>query len=69
MLPAQLIVKSFNVCALSSGLDGSEDNNIACIKHGPCQDLLSRLQAASLDKDQADPSQNGTLERRTSMNF
>ena len=55
MLPVQLIVKSFKVCALSSGLDGSEDNNIACVKHGPCQYLLSRLQAASLDENQTDP--------------
>ena len=39
-LPRELIQKSFVSCALSTKLDGTEDGSIACIKHGPCQDLL-----------------------------
>ena len=44
-LPSEIIVKSFKVCALSSSLDGSEDGQLMCIKHGPCGDLLERLQS------------------------
>ena len=51
MLPTKLIIKSFKVCALSSALDGSEDNEIMCIKHGPCQSLLSRLESTAHDED------------------
>ena len=38
-LPDDLIRKSFKVCALSSSLDGSEDNELMCIKHGPCENF------------------------------
>ena len=52
-LPGDLIRKSFKVCALSSSLDGSEDNELMCIKHGPCEELLSRLQ--SIEEEDIDP--------------
>ena len=52
-LPDDLIRKSFKVCALSSSLDGSEDNELICIKHGPCEELLSRLQ--SIEEENIDP--------------
>ena len=53
LLPGDLIRKSFKVCALSSSLDGSEDNELMCIKHGPCEELLSRLQ--SIEEEDIDP--------------
>ena len=52
-LPDDLIRKSFNVCALSSSLDGSEDNELMCVKHGLCEGLLSRLQ--SIEEEHIDP--------------
>ena len=52
-LPDDLIRKSFKVCALSSSLDGSEDNELMCIKYGPCEELLSRLQ--SIEEEDVDP--------------
>ena len=52
-LPDDLIRKSFKVCTLSSSLDGSEDNELMCIKHGPCEELLSRLQ--SIEEEDIDP--------------
>ena len=52
-LPDDLIRKSFKACALSSSLDGSEDNELMCIKHGPCKELLSRLQ--SIEEEDIDP--------------
>ena len=52
-LPDDLIRKSFKVCALSSSLDGSEDNELMCIKHGPYEELLSRLQ--SIEEEDIDP--------------
>ena len=52
-LPDDLIRKSFKVCALSSSLDGSEDNELMCIRHGPCEELLSRLQ--SIEEEDIDP--------------
>ena len=54
-LPAEVIKKSFKVCALSSNLDGSEDDQITCIKHGPCQSLLPRLQAFHQEQEETDP--------------
>ena len=48
-LPEDIIKKLFKVCALSTSLDGAEDAEIMCIKHGPCQNLLQRLQASQLD--------------------
>lgn len=50
-LPEDIIKKSFKVCALSTSLDGAEDVEIMCIKHGPCQNLLQRLQASQLDDE------------------
>ena len=35
-LPTDVIIRSFKVCALSTNLDGSEDDQIVCIRHGPC---------------------------------
>ena len=52
-LPDDLIRKSFKVCAPSSSLDGSEDNELMCIKHGPCEELLIRLQ--SIEEEDIDP--------------
>ena len=54
-LPAEVIKRSCKVCALSSNLDGSEDDQITCIKHGPCQSLLPRLQAFHLEEEEIDP--------------
>lgn len=54
-LPEDIIKKSFKVCALSTSLDGAEDAEIMCIKHGPCQNLLQRLQASQLDDEDDDP--------------
>lgn len=53
-LPAEVIRKSFKVCALSSNLDGSEDDQITCIKHVPCQSLLPRLQAFRQEEEETD---------------
>ena len=39
------------VCALSDNLDGSEDNEIIFIKHGPSDELLNRLQSIGEDVD------------------
>ena len=44
-LPAEVIKKSFKVCALSSNLDGLEDDQVMCIRHGPCKSLLPKLHA------------------------
>ena len=44
-LPKELIEKSFLSCAPSANLDGSQEESIACIKHGPCQELLQRLKS------------------------
>ena len=54
-LPADIIKKSFKVCALSNSLDGAEDDQIMCIKHGPCQNLLQKLQASQVDDEEFDP--------------
>ena len=72
-LPAEVIKKSFKVYALSSNLDGSEDDQITCIKHGPCQSLLPRLQAFHQEEEETDPfrvhycfrRRNGSRRRRT----
>ena len=48
-----MIRKSFKVYALSSSLDGSEDNELTCIKHGPCEELLIHLQ--SIEEEDIDP--------------
>ena len=45
-VPVEIIQKSFKVCALSCNLDGSEDEQLMCVKHESCQCLLPRLQAA-----------------------
>ena len=60
-LPAEVIKKSFKVCALSSSLDGSEDDQITCIKHGPCQSLLPRLQAFHQEEEETDPFECTTV--------
>ena len=60
-LPAEVIKKSFKVCALSSNLDGSEDDQITCIKHGPCQSLLPRLQAFHQEEEETDPYECTTV--------
>ena len=52
-LPDDLIRNSIKVCDLRSSLDGSEDNELMCIKHGPCEELLSRLQ--SIEEEDIDP--------------
>ena len=58
---AEVIKKSFKVCALSSNLDGSEDDQITCIKHGPCQSLLPRLQAFHQEEEETDPFECTTV--------
>ena len=42
-LPTDVITRSFKVCALSKNLDGSEDDQIVCIKLGPCQNLKVKV--------------------------
>ena len=43
-LSSETISKSFKACALTSAIDGSEDNNIHCLKEGqPCHSGLSML--------------------------
>ena len=54
-LPADIIKKLFKVCTLSTSLDGTEDDQIMCIKHGPRQNLLQWLQASQLDNEEGDP--------------
>ena len=54
-LQTDVITRSFKVCALSTNLDGSEDNQIVCIKHGPCQNLLEELKVGQLDDVGFDP--------------
>ena len=60
-LPAEVIKKSFKACALSSNLHGSEDDQITCIKHGPCQSLLPRLQAFHQEEEETDPFECTTV--------
>ena len=57
-LPRELIQKSFVSCALSTKLDGTEDGSIACIKHGPCQDLLQHLQNYEWNEENVNPFEN-----------
>ena len=62
-LPTEIIVKSFQVCALSSNLDGSEGNEIVCIKRRPCRSLLTKLRASDLKQEkEVDPFQTITEE-------
>ena len=53
-LATEGIRKSFKVCALSSNLDGLEDDQITCIKHCPCQSLLPRLQVFHREEKDTD---------------
>ena len=53
--PTSVSAFSFLSCALSANLDGSQDASIACIKHGPCQDLLQRLKNYDLSDEQVNP--------------
>ena len=39
----------------SSNLDGSEDDQITCTKHGPCQSLLPKSQAFHQEEEETDP--------------
>ena len=50
------------VCALSNSLNGTEDYQIMCIKHGPCQNFLQRLQASQLDSEEDHPFDAHILE-------
>ena len=54
-LLTDVITRSFKVCALSTNLDGSEDDQIVCIKHGLCQNLLEKLKVGQLDEVGSDP--------------
>ena len=63
MLPTEVIKKSFKVCALLSNLDGSEDDQIPCIKHGPCQSLLPILQAFHHEEEETDPFECTTVSK------
>ena len=54
-LSAETIQKSFKICVLSSSLDGSEEEDLMCIKHGPCQSLLPKLQAIRVYDEEIDP--------------
>ena len=45
--------KSCKMCGLSGALDSYEDDQIMCIKYGPCKDLLARLQG--LEESDIDP--------------
>lgn len=50
-LPKELIIKSFKNCALTTALDGSEDDQIHCFKpDGPIPDGLELLQQARLEE-------------------
>ena len=60
-LPAEVMKKSFKVCTLLSNLDGSEDDQITCIKHGPCQSLLTRSQAFDQDEEDTNPFECTTV--------
>ena len=42
------------VCALSSNLDGPDDDQIKCIEHGACQSLLPKLQAFHQEEEETD---------------
>ena len=44
-LPAEVIKKSFKVCALSSNLDGLEDDQVMCIRQKKKKSLLPKLHA------------------------
>ena len=61
-LPTDVITRSFKVCALSTNLDGSEDDQIVCIRHGPCQNLLENLKVGQLDDVGSDPFDVGVSE-------
>ena len=37
------IRRSFNICALTSSLNASDDDNVMCNKYGPCKDLIQYL--------------------------
>ena len=52
----------FKVCALSTSLDGTEDDKIMCIKHGPCQNFHQRLKASQLDNEEDEPFDAQILE-------
>ena len=60
-LPAEVIKKSFQLCALLSNLDGSEDDQITCIKHDPCQSLVTKLQAFYQEEEETDPFECTTV--------
>ena len=47
--------KVISILCFSANLDGSQDESIACIRHGPCQDLLQRLKNYDLSDDQVNP--------------
>ena len=53
-LPAEIIKRSFKICALSSSLNGSEDQDLMCIKLGPLESLLPKLQALGNQRDEVD---------------
>ena len=54
-LPTDVITRLFKVSALCTNLDPSEDDQIVCIKHGPCQNLLKKLKVGQLDDVGSDP--------------
>ena len=43
------------MCTLSSSLDGSEDEDLMCIKHGPSQSLPPKLQAVGVQDEEINP--------------
>ena len=40
------------MCLIPNSMDGIGEGQIMCIKHGPCQNLLQRLQASQLDNEE-----------------
>ena len=53
--PAKGIQKLCKLWAISSSLDGSEEGNIMCMKHGPSESLLPKLQAVPVQSEEIYP--------------
>ena len=63
-LPEDLMKKSSKVCALTNNLDRSEDKEMICIKHCPCdhKEPLSHMQSkGEEDVDPFDETKNDNV--------
>jgi hypothetical protein len=50
-LSPELLIKSFKSCALTIATDGSEDDEIHCLKNGqPCYPAMKQLRMACITK-------------------